>query len=138
MAPGCLVTLSLTALLARLDVVVDAGLGVRGVGRAAQDFSPMVMMIAAGAAAIRLLSRLIVWGADSKHRVIHARSDLGGKRLVDHCVVVQRLLIQIIAVLVAPSVLSEDTAVLVRLLVPAGSGAPVDPIVAIKQWRLLA
>ena len=72
MAPGCLVTLSLTALLARLDVIVDAGLCVRGVGRAAQDFSPMVMMIAARAAAIRLLSRLIVWGADSKHRVIHA------------------------------------------------------------------
>ena len=115
-APGCLVILSLTALLARLDVIVDARLGVRGVGRAAQDFSPMVMMIAA---AIRLLSRLIVWGTDSKHRVIHARSDLGSKRLVDHCVVVQRLLIQIIAVLVAPSVLSEDTAVLMRFLGPA-------------------
>ena len=70
MAPGRLVSLSLT-LLARLYVVVDAGLGVRGVGRATQDFSPMVMMIATGATAIRLLSRLIVWGADSKHWVIH-------------------------------------------------------------------
>lgn len=55
MAPGRLVSLSLT-LLARLYVVVDAGLGVRGVGRATQDFSPMVMMIATGATAIRLLS----------------------------------------------------------------------------------
>ena len=75
MAPGRLVTLSLT-LLARLDIIVDAGLGIRGIGRAAQDFSSVVMMIASGAATVRLLSRLFVWGADSKHRVIHARSDL--------------------------------------------------------------
>lgn len=46
MAPRCLVTLPL-ALFARLDVVVDAGRGVRRVGRAAQDVSSMVMVVSA-------------------------------------------------------------------------------------------
>ena len=54
MAPRRFVTLTL-ALLARLDVVIDAGGDIRGIGRAAQNFASVVMMVASRAATSSLL-----------------------------------------------------------------------------------